>query len=556
MEHTDAFFWRDGDPPDGLLSRVLSTMSEGVLIVAGDGTFLGHNLAAESILGIGGNQLVGRDLADEEWRPVHSDGTPFALDDYPAMRTLTTGEPHTDVMGVARPDGTLRWLRVASTPLVVGGNLLAVATFADVSELRATAGVADHLARNDLLTGVPNRIMFEQLVEAALDQHPDAGCAVIAIGIDHFGATNKHLGPQAADDVLIETARRLEHLSPEGSAVGRVGDDQFALLLPMPPPEPGLQRLAESVREGLSSEIALAGEHHLPSITVGVAIDGDGGTDHLIGPAIEALEAAKRHERGSVRFFSGRDPAEGIVYQRSQEIRRAIAAGTVRLWYQPVIDLSTGEPVGAEALFRLEGNGQRSALTPDILGVLGPRIARHVLTLLIEDAAVMHSAGTLPRYIGVNLTAPDLLAPAIHDQVLAAGATFSELGGTLQVEVSEQVGLHDITGVAPAIASLRDAGIEVALDDFGTGSNSLALLRELPLDGIKLDPSFVSGAMTHSTDRAIVKAAVALSDELGLSLVAEGVETEGILAFIRGAGIRFAQGYLFDQPGPLPNGTA
>ncbi|NND83589.1 MAG: EAL domain-containing protein, partial [Acidimicrobiia bacterium] len=231
-----------------------------------------------------------------------------------------------------------------------------------------------------------------------------------------------------------------------------------------------------------------------------------------------------------------------------------IADQVVRLWYQPIRDLSSKAKIGAEALFRVDVAGERVVLTPDLLGVLGPRIARHVLTVLVEDAVGMYDAGTLPPYIGVNLTAPDLLSDDIHEQVLAAHATLQELGCSLAVEISEQVGLHDLTGVRPAIESIRGEGIQVALDDFGTGSNSLALLRELPLDALKLDPSFVSGAMGHAADRAIVKAAVALADELDLALIAEGVETEGILAFIRGAGIRFAQGYLFDRPPPSTNG--
>lgn len=555
MGRDEAFVWGSGIAADGLLSQVLSTMDEGVVILGDDGAFIGHNRAAETILGLTSDELLGRKPTDERWKPVHPDGTYFPPEDHPAVRTMESGDPHNGIMGVSRPDGSQRWIRVSSHPLFVGGTRYTAATFADVTELQAASGLAHQPTHNDLLTDVPIRIMFEQLVEATLERTSESrgGCAVIAAGLDHFGSTNKHLGSRGADTVLVETAQRVREFAGEHAAVGRIGDDQFAMLLLDPGPDDQVRAFAEELRQALSAPVVLDGEDHLPSVTIGVAVGRAEGGYGLITSAVEALEAAKSRERGSIRFFDGRDPREWLVYQQSQGIRRAIADRVARLWYQPIRDLSNGEQVGAEALFRVDVAGERVALTPDLLGVLGPRIARHVLTILVEDATAMHDAGTLPPYLAVNLTGPDLLSDVIHEQVLAAHAALVELGSALTVEISEQLGLHDLTGVRPTIESLRGEGIQVALDDFGTGANSLAQLRELTVDAIKLDSSFVRGAMDHATDRAIVKAAVALADELHLTLIAEGVETEEILAFIRGAGIHFAQGFLFDRP-PESNG--
>lgn len=542
----------DSEPlTPAMMVAILGVMGEGVVVHAPSGEILAHNAAACDILGLTSDQLRGRTSMDPRWRAVREDGSPFPGEEHPAMVTLRTGDPVSGVlMGVEHPGAGQRWIQISSRATDVDGGRHVIATFTDVTELQAASGMAQHLAQHDLLTDVPNRIMFEQLVEAAVEQAPDshAGCAVVVAGIDHFGSTNKHLGPQGADVVLIETARRARAIAGGGSAVGRIGNDQFAVLIPSPGADRQVRAFAEDLRHALSRPITHESEEHLPSITVGIAVGRSEGGHGLLNSAVEALEAAKQKERGSIRFFDGRDPRERLVYRQSQGIRRAIAARLVRLWYQPIRDLSDGERVGAEALFRVDVAGERVVLTPDLLGVLGPTIARHVLTVLVEDAVAMYDAGTLPPFISVNLTAPDLLSDDVHDQVLASHATLVELGGSLAVEISEQVGLHDLTGVRPAIDSLRSQGIRVALDDFGTGSNSLALLRELPLDVIKLDPSFVVGAMADATDRAIVRAAVALADELHLDLIAEGIENEGILAFIRGAGIHFAQGYLFDLP--------
>ncbi|NND84655.1 MAG: diguanylate cyclase, partial [Acidimicrobiia bacterium] len=367
MGTEEAFVWESGAAADGLLGQVLSTMGEGVVILGEDGAFVGHNKAAESILGLSSDQLMGRKPTDEQWHPTHTDGTYYPPEDHPAVRTMQSGEPHTDIMGVSRPDGTQRWIRVSSNPIFLGESRYTAATFADITQLQMTSGMAEHFAHRDLLTDVPNRIMFEQLVEVALERAPEdhVGCAVVAVGIDHFGSTNKHLGPRGADQVLIETAKRIRALAGDRADVGRIGDDQFAVLLRNPGPDGQVRTFAESLRLSLGDPIAHNGEEHLPSITVGVVVGRSDGGHGLIMAAVEALEAAKQRERGSIRFFDGHDPRERLVYQQSQGIRRAIADQVVRLWYQPIRDLSSKAKIGAEALFRVDVAGERVVLTPD-----------------------------------------------------------------------------------------------------------------------------------------------------------------------------------------------
>jgi diguanylate cyclase (GGDEF)-like protein/PAS domain S-box-containing protein len=555
--------WSDERLTPDLVRTMLEMLPDGVVLHAPSGEVIAANAAAGEILGLTIDQLRGLTSLDPRWKSIHEDGSPYPGEDHPAMVTLATGAPvDNSIMGVVRGSDEQRWIKISSRPVHIDGEMYVAVTFGDITSMRSVEGLVAHFAHHDLLTDLPNRIRFEQLLEGAIGRSDRTGgrCAVVVASLDHFGTTNEHVGTQGADTVLIESAFRLQRLARDGDAVGRVGDDQFALLLENCGTEEQIRAIAEEVRVALAEPIAVGSTEHIPSLTLGIAVHASGDDEDLLVSAIGALETAKRRERGSIRFYGGIDRRSVTTYRHDQGIRRAIARGDVRLWYQPIRDLDENRTIGAEALFRIENADEQGAgqaiLTPEILGTLGPRIAVHVLDLLVEDARAMKSAGTLPESLSVNLTAPDLLVPRIHTQVQESGEALRELGAVLTVEVSEQVGLQDLTGVRPAIEELRSTGIRIALDDFGTGSNSLALLRELPLDSIKLDGSFIQRAMTNAAYRAIIKASVTLAEELGLPVVAEGVETESLLAFVRSAGIRYAQGYVFERPRPPgTNGT-
>ncbi len=555
--------WTPSGLPPSLLEQVLGALGEGVVVRASNGRLVAHNRAAEVILGVTADQLRDGGPLPPPWRAFREDGQEIPNEDHPESVALRTGTTVDGLlMRIERLDGSPSWIQVTSRPVAKGNERFSITTFADVTPLRESERDVEQLVRRDPLTALATRLTFEQLLEAAVARAGDGGhrAAVIALGIDHFSLLNQRLGAVAGDEVLVETSDRLGRVTDPGHALARIGDDQFCVLIEPAGPDSSLMALAREIRAVADASITLGDTDYIPSITIGIAAFPSDAPDAggLLAAAVEALGAAKRLERGSVLFFHEFDTDPGLHYIADQGIRKAIDLGGVRLFYQPVVSVETGHSVGVEALFRLEDptapEGGSGMLTPEILGALGPRIASHVIHLLREDARRMHAAGEMPRAIAVNLTALDLLIPRIKEEAAAAAMELTSLGSRLVVEISEQVGLRDPSLIRPVLEELRAASASISLDDFGTGTNSLALLRELPLNSLKLDSSFLVGAMANPIDRSIITATVALAEDLGLVMIAEGVESQEILDFVREQGIRFAQGYFFDHPSPMAAG--
>lgn len=533
-------------------------MGEGVVVHSSTGDLIAGNRAAEVILGLTTDELRGIRPLPTGWQASRENGQVMMAPEHPALVALRTGMPvGRQLIAITRGDGSTRWIQAASRPVTVDGEPMAITTFADVTVLRHSQADIEYLAQRDELTGLVTRLTLEQLLEAAAEraelQHLDV--VIVVIGIDHFALVNQRLGTTGGDEMLVEMGRRLRGVAGPDDVVARLGGDQFCLMLEGHDPDHDLRPFCREIRGTLDAPITVGSTRYLPSVTLGVAsLPGDTSfAGDLLVAAVGALEAAKRVERGSIVFYGDLDPGATLDDSADQVIRQAIDVGRVSLWYQPVVSVRSGRRIGVEALFRIEEGADAGSgiLTPEILGVLGPRIASHVLSLLREDAKKMHEAGDLPQAISVNLTAPDLLIPRVKEEVIRVAADLRALGSRLVVEVSEQIGLRHPATVIPILDELRAAAVSISLDDFGTGTNSLALLRELPLDSLKLDGSFILGAMTNPIDRAIIRAATALAADLGLPLIAEGVETAEMLEFVKEQGIPLAQGYFFDHPSPF-----
>lgn len=546
--------------PPVLLEHILATIGEGVTVHDATSRLVGHNRAAEIILGLTTDEMKAPFQLPPPASAQWENGERIRPDELPASVALRTGVPVENVlMRITRRDGSTRWIRGSARPVIIAGDQMAVSTFADVTDLRLSLDDVWHLAHRDPLTGLVTRLKLEQLCEAAVERATvDASrVAIIAFGLDHFSLLNQRLGALAGDEALVQSSERLSRAMRPNSALARIGSDQFGVLVEQAGDDADLAALALELRALAEEPLTVGGTTYIPSVSVGVASFPTDAATHgdLLIAAQGALDEAKRQERGSVLFFHDFSSDLGVHYAVQQGIRRAIDLGSVRLWYQRVVTVNSLRDAGVEALFRLDEDGESGSgmLTPEILGSLGPRIARRVLRLLMDDARRMRDAGQLPAAISVNLTAADLLIPSIKDEAAAVARELAVMGSRLIVEVSEQVGLRDPALIRPMLKDLQAESAAICLDDFGTGTNSLALLRELPLDSLKLDSSFIVGAMSNPIDRAIIRAAVTLADELDLTVVAEGVENEAILDFVRDQGIGMAQGYYFDRPGPIPD---
>ena len=409
---------------------------------------------------------------------------------------------------------------------------------------------------HDALTGLANRELFRMRVARACEESGRTGrtVAVLLIDLDHFKEINDTLGHHVGDDLLQVVAGRIESSLRPGDMVARLGGDEFAVLAP------GLLTRHDALSVGTRLLAALEEPFEVDDVrldvqaSIGIACFPEHGAtmDLLLQRADIALYAAKV-ERGTVELY---DAAVDVYTPERLALAAELKAGLERaelfLEYQPKIDVRTGRTVGFEALVRWN-HPRHGRLMPDEFlpvventGLIGP-MTLDVLDLALADAASWHRAGH-PVSVAVNLSVrhlTDLALPRQIGQLLAKHQLSPE---TLVLEVTETLIMNDPVRSVSVLHLLRDLGIKVAIDDFGTGYSSLAYLRRLAVDELKIDKSFVLNLATDEGDAIIVRSTIELGHNLGLQLVAEGVESDTCLELLRTWGCDLAQGYLLSRP--------
>ena len=453
-----------------------------------------------------------------------------------------------------------------------------MACFEEVTARQTAEASAIELAMHDPLTGLPNRELFHRRVVAALldaaqegGTGEEAGPAALLIDLDRFKAVNDTLGHPVGDALLRLVAKRLRSVLRPCDVVARLGGDEFALLVP-PIPEPlDLTQLARRIVDVLGRPYLIDG--HLVNIgaSVGVAQAPRDGREHsqLLRSADLALYHAKASGRSAWSFFEPHMDARALA-RRSLEIdlRRALALREFELHYQPQIDLQTDAIVGFEALLRWR-HPERGLVSPADFVPLAEEIGLIVPLgeWVLREAC--HEAARWPdgMSVAVNVSPHQFADTARLVSLVARSLASSGLPGRrLEIEITESVLLRHEQAVLTALHRLRAMDVRVAMDDFGTGYSSLSQLHSFPFDKIKIDRSFVadrdgkSGGDKHGDNKdgggavsqaAVIRAITALGASLGMSTIAEGVETADQLARIRAEGCMAVQGYLFSQPVPV-----
>lgn len=437
---------------------------------------------------------------------------------------------------------------------------------------RLMRAAVDH-ALHDPLTGLANPTMFgERLAHAMmLRARIDRSIAVLVLDLDDFRLINENLGHDAADRLLVDVGRRLSDTVRPGDTVARIAGDEFAILLEGP--FDASDEVAEKVSKAFDVPFSVDGQDILlrPSIGVTVAAmtEPDLVPDTVQRRAVIAMQAAKRARSREVHTFTADmlaadgDLAEQLT-ERHQgtggaaelqllgELRNAIDHGGLGVVYQPKIALRSGDMVGVEALLRWP-HPRLGILLPDaFIGLvrergLIQRVTRIVVDLALDDAARWHGKG-LRMPVAVNLFAPCLREtdlPELFNEALDSRGLPADL---LTVEITEDVVLSDMTTVTAVLGRLRARGIRVAIDDFGSGYSSLSYLRDLPIDEVKLDRHFVAPVTTDTRAAAVVRAVIDLTHDLGITVVAEGVEDEQTAEWLRRHACDIGQGYLFGRP--------
>ncbi|MDP3973089.1 MAG: EAL domain-containing protein [Candidatus Nanopelagicales bacterium] len=434
-----------------------------------------------------------------------------------------------------------------------------------ISELRNRADtLARDLAlcsRRDLLTGLSNRIGFEEKLAVSLKAPPRAGHVhlVAVVDLDDFQAVNTAHGTSVGDQVLKSTAHRLTAVVGRRGLTARIGGDEFAILVRQVRADRTAE-MAEQIAGAVHHVVPTPGHRVKPSASVGVfAVDGEDTVECVLLRAGAAMYAAKNAGRGPVVFDPSRHESLIRRDQMIMELRQVTDREELVLHYQPVVDLASRRIIGAEALLRWQH---------PVLGLLPPArflptaeasgsivdMGEWALRRACADAVAWQSEpGGTGIGVAVNMSQRQLTGDAIVELV---GSSLAETGlaaSLLTVEVTESALADESAGVARLLACIRSLGARVAMDDFGTGYSTMAELKQHPIDLLKLDRSMVDGIARTDEDWAVAAAIIRLAKSLRLTILAEGIETGAQLATLRSLGCDQGQGFLFAKPMPLPD---
>lgn len=458
-----------------------------------------------------------------------------------------------------KPTGESLWFSGASSPTSSGEELIYSGVVLDITERKLVEQRMEHLAYYDVLTALPNRVLLIQRAELAmaLASRHQRHLALLFLDLDRFKDVNDSLGHLEGDTLLTQVAVRLQALIRVEDTVCRLGGDEFALLLP-DTDQNGALRVADKVLEAFHQPYEVAGHRLGTTISIGIAIypyDGANVTE-LLKNADTALHRAKREGR-NVRVFYDRQ-MNAATFQRmvlEGELRQAIARGELRAYYQPQVRLSDQVLVGAEALIRWQ-HPQRSLIPPaefipiaeasDLVVALG----RWMLETVCQQLHHWHHSGLVPPPVAVNMAARHFHSPDLPSELHQLLEKNGLPQHALELELTESTLLG--AGEAPeaALRAIERLGIKLSVDDFGTGYSNLAYLKRLPLAALKIDRSFVRGLADDANDRVLSATIIALGHQMGLMVVAEGVETEQQRQILLAQGCDLAQGYYFDRPLP------
>jgi len=423
----------------------------------------------------------------------------------------------------------------------------------DVSDQVALRQQVTHLTFHDGLTGLPNRAYVEERAREALESSADRQAGVIFLDIDGFTAVNDLVGHGAGDLVLAQAARRLRAVVPAQDTVARWGSDEFAVLMENAASAQRITELAERLAGVIAAEPFRVADRDIGlTASVGVAL-ADGSTPGVVlRNADVAMARAKDTGGARVEVYAAHMHADVVRrLDMASDLQRAIAREELQLQYQPIVELATSRVTGAEALVRWwrgdEAVSPRAFLAVAEDSGLIVALGEWVLRKVCAQGAAWRDA-SWDVGVSVNIALRQLNAPHFPAQVAAALAESGLPPSSLTLELSERMLVEDAGLIADRLAELRDLGVKLAIDDFGTGYASLAHLRQLPADIIKIDPSFVSGLGQDPVLTMLTKTIVQVSHDLGMQVVAEGIEQPGQLAELREMGCGYGQGYLVARP--------
>ncbi|MBV7561048.1 bifunctional diguanylate cyclase/phosphodiesterase [Pseudomonas sp. sia0905] len=433
-----------------------------------------------------------------------------------------------------------------------------VAVFSDITVLKHSQHELDHLVHHDPLSGLPNRLLFSERVEHALQraQRDEERGAVLVVDLDHFKHINESLGHNLGDLLLKATGERLASQLGNGSTLARLGGDEFAVLSEDCTQAEQAAHLAQTLIDCLDAPFLLDGQELFISASVGICLypDDANSVDQVLRNVDSALFKAKSSGRGGFAFYD----QEQTEYARQRVeliagMRHAIENGELRVHYQPLHCLSSNRLIGVEALVRWQ-HPQRGLVPPgefipiaEDSGMIAA-IDAWVLEHACRQMVAWRSEGQSPQFVAVNVSSRLFSRGELDQRVAQVLASTGLPAGCLELEVTESAVMDDPDQAQALLERLRSLGVRLAIDDFGTGYSSLARLKRLPVHKLKLDQSFVAGLPDDKDDLAITRAVIALAHSMEMKVLAEGVERAEQLERLRQLGCDYVQGYFIGRP--------
>jgi diguanylate cyclase (GGDEF)-like protein/PAS domain S-box-containing protein len=537
------------------LRAVLDNVAEGILTVDEYGRIQTCNPAGEDVFGFPETELAGRPLGERV--PMlcitsPADGVSFGQ----MLEFAHFGSGPIETSGRRRDDSifpielSIGEMRQAATRFVVSVR--------DITERKQAQAALEHQAVHDALTGLPNRVLLhDRLSQAILSARRDAKpLALLVMDLDRFKDVNDTLGHHHGDLLLREVGARIRAVLRESDTAARLGGDEFAVLLPRADADEA-ELAARRLLEALTVPFSIDGHPVDIGASVGVALFPEHGDDPgtLLRRADVAMYVAKRGQTELSVYSPEHDQHSPDRLTLVAELRAAIEQDQLELFYQPKADLLTGRVTSVEALVRWR-HPQRGLLPPDQFIPFAEQsgqvraLSRWVLNAALRQARAWQSMQR-PLAVAVNLSMRDLQDPALPDLVATALAEWSVRPSLLTLEITESTLMADPAQAMDIVRRLSAGGVSFAIDDFGTGYSSLAYLKRLAVNELKVDRSFVRHMATDTHDVAIVRSTISLAHELGLKVVAEGIEDQATWNLLARLGCDTAQGYYISRPLPV-----
>ena len=544
------------------LSQALEQTADAVTITDSNGVIEYINPAFSSVTGFSAEEAIGRNPSIVKSERHDAQFYRQLWD------TLGRGQAFRDVFINRKKGGELFYEEKTITPLKDERGQIThyISTGKDITERMQTQERLHYLAYHDVLTDLPNRLLFLEWLNRALTVNGGAGArlGIICLDIDRFKIINDTLGHAIGDSVLLAVARLIKNCLGKGDTVARLSGDEFAVLVEhIASPADVFVRVSKML-ETLAQPLQVDGHELYITIGIGIALAPEDGADAdtLLQNADAAMYRAKEQGRHSYQFYSA-DLSDKAFKQLTLEtsLYRAIERQEFHLCYQPQVNLATGQVMGLEALLRWE-HPELGLIDPlefipllEDTGLIVP-VGEWVLRAACREATDWQTLCDTPLRLSVNLSGRQFNDPELHATIGNVLAETRLAPPQLELEITESVLMQNDQASTSNLDALQRLGVRIAIDDFGTGYSSLSYLKRFPVDTLKIDRSFISDVINDRADATIIKAIVAMASSLQVDIVAEGVETLEQLRFLRGCGCHTMQGFLLSRPflaGNLPH---